>query len=126
MSEFSYDGVSSNILGCGICMGYEDNYDRPIKVVEQNLMKILQYELIGLSESNINVITDFINKTKEMYLIVKGDFKDELTGFENEINIRLKIDTDIYNTYNYKIENGLLTIILFEKINDVPEFYEIG
>ncbi len=103
-----------------------NDYDKPIHTIERTCQKILQYELIGLGKDHIIVTTEFINKTKELFLIVTGKFNDAMTGFENEINIRLQIDTNIYCSYDYKIENGLLTITLFEKINEVPEFHKVG
>mgnify|MGYP000880629168 CR=1 FL=1 len=126
MSEFSYNGISSDTLACGTCSGeWGNKYDTPIETIERNCQKILQYELIGLGRDHIAIDTDLVNKTKELYLTEKGEFIDDLTGFENDINIRLKIDTDIYCSYDYKIENGILTIILFEKINNIPEFFRV-
>jgi hypothetical protein len=63
--------------------------DEPIFEHEKNGIKYLQYELIGLGEEHIHVEKEFLNKEKQTFLNVKGEFKDADTGFENEINIHL-------------------------------------
>lgn len=104
-----------------------NTYDTPIKTVEKDNKKYLQYELIGLNASHIKVNKQFVNKTKTLYVTVEGKYKDEVTGFENEINIKLDVDYKVYNKVTYKIEDGILTIVLHEIINDEPYFdlYEI-
>lgn len=104
-----------------------NTYDHPIKTVEKDNKKYIQYELIGLNASHIKVNKQFVNKTKTLYVTVEGRYKDEVTGFENEINIKLDVDYKVYNKVTYKIEDGILTIVLHEIINDEPYFdlYEI-
>lgn len=106
---------------------WDNTYDHPIKTVEKDNKKYLQYELIGLNASHIKVNKQFVNKTKTLYVTVEGKYKDEVTGFENEINIKLDVDYKVYNKVTYKIEDGILTIVLHEIINDEPYFdlYEI-
>ncbi len=106
---------------------WDKSYDHPINTVEKDNKKYLQYELIGLNASHIKVNKQFVNKTKTLYVTVEGKYKDEVTGFENEINIKLDVDYKVYNKVTYKIEDGILTIVLHEIINDEPYFdlYEI-
>jgi hypothetical protein len=98
-----------------------DNKDHPIKTIEKDNKKILQYELIGLNGSHITVKKNFVNKTKTLNVTVEGKYIDELTGFENEINIELPVDYNIYNKVTWKIADGILTIIFHEVINEVPD-----
>lgn len=97
------------------------DYDRPFITVEKNNCKILQYELIGLNENHITVKKEFINKTKELFLIVTGEYEDELTGWKNDINISLRIDYSIYNKVTWSVKDGILNIILHEIINEEPD-----
>lgn len=95
----------------------DNSKDRPIQTIEKDNKKILQYELIGLNGNHIIVKKNFINKTKTLFVTVEGKYVDELTGFENKININLPVDYTIYNKVTYKIADGILTIILHEIIN---------
>lgn len=95
-------------------------YDHPINVVEKDNKKILQYELIGLNESHIEVKKEWVNKTRELFLVVVGKFTDEITGWENEINIREKIDWRIYDNIDWVIKDGILTVFLDEILHDQP------
>ena len=108
--------------GVNITCSYEKDYDHPIKEVQKDNKRILQYELIGLSENDLTVKKEFLNRQKETYLNVTGSYKDELTEFENDISIHLYIDTDTYDSYDCHIENGILTITLYEIINEQPKF----
>lgn len=101
---------------------WDCSYDHPIKIVEKDNKKILQYELIGLNAHHIKVNKQFVNKTKTLYVTVEGKYKDELTEFENEINIKLEVDYSIYNSVTWNIADGILTLILHEIINDEPQF----
>jgi len=98
-----------------------NEYDNPINTIEKDNKKYLQYELIGLNSKHIKVEKNFINKTRELFVIVTGKFKDEVTEWENNININLRIDYRIYDKITYNIQDGILTIILHEIINEEPE-----
>jgi len=102
--------------------GKPDDCDHPIYTMEKDNKMILLYELIGLSGDSVTAKVEFINKAKQTYLNIKGEYKDELTGWENDINIHLFIDTNIYDTYNWSIKNGILTVILHEIANERPKF----
>lgn len=99
---------------------WDNTYDSPMKVVEKDNKKYLQYELIGLNASHITVKKNFVNKTKTLFVTVEGKYKDEVTGFENEINIILNVDYKIYSKVTYAIQDGILTIILHEIISPEP------
>lgn len=95
--------------------------DSPFNTIEKNNCKILQYELIGLNENHITIKKNFINKTKTLFLIVKGEYEDELTGWKNDINIKLEVDYSIYNKVSWSIQDGILNIILHEIPNEEPD-----
>jgi hypothetical protein len=112
---------SSNFL-MQYSAAWDKSYDRPIKTVEKDNKKYLQYELIGLNGNHITVKKNFINKTKTLFVTVTGKYTNEVTGFENEINIKLDVDYNIYDKVTYEIADGILTLILHETINDEPNF----
>lgn len=98
-----------------------NDFDRPIHTVEKDNSKILLYELIGLNKEHIEVKKEFVNKTKQLYLTIKGEYKDEVTGWENDINIKLNIDYKIYDEVSWGIKDGILTITLYEICNEEPD-----
>lgn len=108
------------------CMFYENDYDRPVVEKEVNNDKVLLYEAWGIPKDIITYKTEFINKTKQTYLNIKGEFKNELIGFENDINVHLRIDTDIYDGYEVHVEDGLVTVVLHEIKNDAPVLKDYG
>ena len=107
-------------------MFYENNYDRPVVEKELNLSKVLLYEALGIPKDMITYSTEFINKTKETYLNIVGKHENEKIGFENDINIHLRIDTDIYDGYEVHIEDGLVSVYLHEIKNEKPVLKDYG
>lgn len=105
---------------------WNDEYDLPIRTIEKDNSKILVFNALGISKNNIKYKTEFVNKSKESYLVIKG--REELIGidFKNSINIRMRIDTDIYDGYTVRIENGLAIVILHEIENEVPVLKDYG
>jgi hypothetical protein len=120
----NYSGITYTSLANDFQKEYlakwDKEYDHPINTVEKDNKKYLQYELIGLNASHITIKKNFVNKTKTLYVTVEGKYKDEVTGFENEINIKLDVDYKTYNKVTWKIEDGILTIVLHEIKNDEP------
>lgn len=108
------------------CMFYENDYDRPVVEKEVNNDKVLIYEAWGIPKDMITYETEFINKTKQTYLNIKGEFKNEIIGFENDINVHLRIDTDIYDGYEVHVEDGLVTVVLHEIKNEAPVLKDYG
>lgn len=103
-----------------------NDYDTPVVEKEVNNDKVLLYEAWGIPKDMITYETEFINKTKQTYLNIKGEFKNETFGFENDINVHLRIDTDVYDGYRVYVEDGLVTVILHEIINEAPVFKDCG
>lgn len=92
------------------------------KDIEENERKIIQFGSAGFNKENLFVDSLFKNKTKETSLRIHGSRIDEVTFEEKVIDMKIPIDTSIYNKWTYRIESGLLTIILFEIINEKPKF----
>ena len=69
---------------------------------------------------NIKYETEFVNRTKETYLNIKGEYENDKFELYNKINVHLLIDTDIYEGYEVHIMNGLVHVILHEIINEQP------
>ena len=103
-----------------------DGYDSAYITKEINNDKIMLFLAMGIPKENITYETEFINKTKQTYLNIKGEFKDEVIGFNNNINIHLRIDTDIYDGYDVFIDNGLVFVRLHEIINEAPVLKDYG
>lgn len=107
-------------------MFYENNYDRPVVEKELNGSKVLLYEAWGIPKDMITYSTEFVNKTKQTYLNIVGKHENEKIGFENDINVHLEIDTNIYDGYEVHIEDGLVSVFLHEIKNEAPALKDYG
>ena len=87
---------------------------------ETNGKKIMVYKAYGVPKEKIEHTTEFINKTKEMYLIIKGEH-EIFEDWSGEVNLRILIDTKIYDGYSVDIKDGLITVTLYEIKNEAPE-----
>lgn len=86
----------------------------------------LVYNAIGIPKENIKYETEFVNRTKETYLNIKGEHKVEGIGFENEIDVHLLIDTDVYDKYEVDFHDGLVFVFLHEIINEKPVLEDVS
>lgn len=107
-------------------MQNEIYYDTPVVEKEVNNDKVLLYEAWGIPKDMVTYETEFINKTKQTYLNIVGKHENEVIGFENDINVHLLIDTNIYDGYEVHIEDGLVTVILHEIKNEAPVLKDYG
>lgn len=101
-------------------MWTENEYDRPIDTRELNNDKVMLYEACGIPKENITYCTEFINKTKETYLNIKGYKEIKDLEFKNEVNIQILIDTDIYDGYEVHVDDGMIMVILHEIEKEQP------
>ena len=108
------------------CMFISNEYNAPIRTIEKDNNKILVFNALGIPRENIEYKTEFVNKSKESYLIVQGSIELKDLNYENGINIRMKIDTDIYDGYDVYIENGLVFVRLHEIVNEAPVLKDYG
>lgn len=108
-----------------MCMWYSE-YNNPIKTIEKNNTKILVFNAAGIPNENIKYETEFVNKTKELYLVVKGAVEMTDIDYKNEVNIREKIDTSIYEGYDVNVKDGLIFVGLHEIVNEVPVLKNYG
>lgn len=102
------------------CMWISSEYNTAIKTCERDGNKILLFNALGVPKENITYKTEFVNKSKETYLIIQGSVELEDLGYENGINVRMRIDTDIYDGYDVRIEDGLVFVRLHEIVNEAP------
>ena len=107
-------------------MFFNDDYHRPVIEKEVNNTKVLIYEALGIPKDLIKYETEFVNKTKQTYLNIKGEFNNEIYDFANSINVHLRIDTNIYSGYEVNIGDGLVTVTLHEVINEAPILKDYG
>lgn len=123
--------IDKNRNGCRkekFMMYFDENthevmtYDAPVVTKEVNNDKVMLYEAWGIPKDMITYETEFVNKTKQTYLNIKGEFKNEMIGFENDINVHLRVDTDVYDGYEVYVEDGLVTVVLHEIKNEAPVF----
>lgn len=101
-----------------------DNHTAVFRTAQAGTYKIYIYNALGIPKKNINYETEFINRTKQTYLNIKGEYKD--IGFENKINVHLFINTDIYNKYEVRFQDGLIFVVLHEILNKKPILTDVS
>lgn len=92
-----------------------DNASFDTKEVDNT--KVYTMDIPGVSASKVKVNKKWINKSKTLKLTVNIDRGEDKPEY-HEINI----DTDVYEKYSYKVADGVLTITLYEIINEEPKF----
>lgn len=102
------------------------NHTAAYKVAQVGTDKIFVYNATGIPKENIKYETEFVNRTKETYLNIKGEYKVEGIGFENEIDVHLLIDTDVYDKYEVDFHDGLVFVFLHEIINKKPVLEDVS
>lgn len=79
----------------------------------------------GYNVAGIRVKCDEIwnNKYKELSLRFYGEAEIlcEKTTYER----KLRVDTDVYDKYDWYVKDGILYVTLFEKINERPNFSRV-
>ena len=103
-----------------------NNHTAAFRVAQVGTDKIYIYNAIGIPRENIKYETEFVNRTKETYLNIKGEHKVEGIGFENEIDVHLLIDTDVYDKYEVDFHDGLVFVFLHEIINEKPVLEDVS
>lgn len=88
----------------------------PFKTKEVDNTCVYTMEIPGISADKVNVKTKWINKTKTLKIVVNINKGEEPEYHE------ITIDTDVYEKYSYKVADGVLTITLYEIINEEPKF----
>ena len=125
--------IKENNIMATVCTGtgyYFENgksitqYSLPIKEFDKDNKHILLYGAAGIDTFEYHA--DFVNKTKETFLVIKGECDWYEGEYENEVNIRLKIDTNIYDGYSVAWNDGILVVELKEIINEKPKFAEFN
>lgn len=102
----------------------EKVYDKPFKTFEKDCKKHLLYKIPGICE--LTYTKEFVNKTKETFLNIKGEREIPELEYKNSVDIHLKIDTDLYNGYEVDHTEGILIVTLHEIINAEPIFEEFN
>jgi len=103
-----------------------NNHTAAFRVAQVGTDKIYIYNAIGIPKENIKYETEFVNRTKETYLNIKGEHKVEGIGFENEIDVHLLIDTNVYDKYEVDFHDGLVFVFLHEIINKKPVLEDVS
>ncbi len=103
-----------------------NNHTAAFRVAQVGTDKIYIYNAIGIPKENIKYETEFINRTKETYLNIKGEYKAEDIEFENKIDVHLLIDTDVYDKYEVWFHDGLVLVFLHEIINKKPVLEDVS
>lgn len=103
-----------------------NNHTAAFRVAQVGTDKIYIYNAVGIPKENIKYETEFVNRTKETYLNIKGEHKVEGIGFENEIDVHLLIDTNVYDKYEVDFHDGLVFVFLHEIINEKPVLEDIS
>ena len=103
-----------------------NNHTAAFRVAQVGTDKIYIYNAVGIPKENIKYETEFVNRTKETYLNIKGEYKVEGIGFENEIDVHLLIDTNVYDKYEVDFHDGLIFVFLHEIINEKPVLEDVS
>lgn len=93
-----------------------DNGDFKTEYDDDARTKTYTRDVPGFNEKHIHVEKKWINRNKELKLVVeikKGDYDKKYT---------ITVDTDVYDRYEWKCEDGVLTITFHEIINEEPKF----
>jgi len=103
-----------------------NNHTAAYRVAQVGTDKIYIYNATGIPKENIKYETEFVNRNKETYLNINGEYKNEDIGFENEIDVHLLIDTDVYDKYEVEFHDGLVLVVLHEIINKKPVLEDVS
>ena len=87
---------------------------------EKDNKKTYAYEVAGIKVKCEEI---FENKTRFTYLHFYGEAT--ILGLYRKFDEKILIDTDIYDKYDWKVVNGVLYVILYEKINKKPKFERV-
>lgn len=107
------------------CMFIND-CDRPLFDRDLNGKKVLLYNAWGIPKDNITYETEFINKTKQSYLKIEGEYVIDDMGIERKLNVRLPIDTEIYDGFGVTVSDGMVRVELYEIENEKPELKDLS
>ena len=95
-------------------------YDNSMAKEEKDNKKTIAYNVAGIKVKGEKV---FENKTKTTKLHFYGE--SNILGKNIRFDETLTIDTDVYNKYDWYVNNGILYVVLYEKINKEPEFNRV-
>lgn len=108
------------------CMWSKNDYDMPVVTKELNNTKVMLYEAWGIPKENINYEREFVNKTKQTFINIRGSAEDIDLGFENQVNIHILINTNVYDGYEVIVTDGMVKVILHEIENTAPKLKDFG
>lgn len=77
--------------------------------------KVIKLNAAGYGEEDLHIYTKWYNKNKTLKLFV-CDLKDDKKQYSLDINYK------VYEKYKVEVKNGIVTITLFEIINEKPKF----
>ena len=107
-----------------ICNGVIDTnpytHLRCMSFEEKDNKKTYAYEVAGIKVKCEEI---FENKTKSTYLHFYGEAT--ILSLYRKFDEKIFIDTNIYDKYDWKVVNGILYVILYEKINKKPKFERV-
>jgi hypothetical protein len=86
------------------------------EIRDADRIKVYTKNIPGVSAENVSVSKRWVNRIEALYLDViihRGD-NVETCGF--------RVNTKIYNKYEYSVKDGVLTITLHEIVNEEPTF----
>jgi HSP20 family molecular chaperone IbpA len=85
---------------------------------DENCTKRYIAKIPGKSESDVTITKKWVNREKALSLVVSvRDDEKNRTDCRN-----ILIDTNVYDRYSYEVKHGVLTITLYEIINEQPKF----
>lgn len=90
---------------------------------EEDNKLYLRYNAIGIPADRLAVREEFVNKSGEMYLTCEVECEDEFWGDKKKFNVRYRVDTDVYESWESFARDGYLVIVLNERVRERPDFH---
>lgn len=101
-------------------------YDLSIFEKEIDNRKVLFYNACGVPKDQITYEAEFVNKTGEMFLNIKGEVEFPKIGFKRKLDIHLPVDTHIYDGYEVDVFDGIVAVALHEIEREKPKFVDFS
>lgn len=87
---------------------------------EKDNKKTLAYCVPGIKVKCDEI---YVNKTMSMSLHFYGEAS--ILNSHSELDVTINVDTNIYDKYDWHVSNGILYVVLYEKINKRPKFTRV-
>lgn len=81
---------------------------------------------IGIPKENISYATRYDTKTRTAYIDINGKYENKETGFCNDIEVSIPVDTNQYDSFKVEVTDGLITVTLVEIKSPNPTLRDLN